>query len=217
MGWREYCAIFQGYLPAADFEEGVYFLPRALAYLRDNPEDAFECQGGVLIWISEYSPYLARVGLLDDVRRAVHECVRVWTATFEIKHFNRAACAAMGWGLAYDDLVRNSDNVCSLICDLVRLQTEQSLIEEIVAERCREEATAIESAWFLEIAAQAHGPIHELKQCAARDILFDKNLLVRAAVRVQHERDLFSSSPTYWAGLVGSLGLQTILSSESPT
>lgn len=71
MGWPEYACIFQGCLPAGDYEECAYFIPSALRYMA-SPDGEVTLIDNFLQWASDNISRLKDDSLYDGMVEYMH-------------------------------------------------------------------------------------------------------------------------------------------------
>lgn len=68
LGWPELGEIFQSYLPAGDYAECAYFIPRALRFLDERGGDASDVADNFIAWAGEQKRELDADGLFAPIR-----------------------------------------------------------------------------------------------------------------------------------------------------
>jgi len=145
MTWKQYRCIFQVGLPAAAYEEGVYFLPFAFEYLRNDPTEGIECLTDVVWFVSEHAPKLEQDGVLEACRCAIHACFDEWTRDFVIHDRDRKGAPTCAFA-------RNVEVVKDLLDALVCYESLADLADSLLQSLAGGQDNPIKSAWFLTIA-----------------------------------------------------------------
>lgn len=204
----DYRVLFGPAMPARTFEEIVYFLPHALAYLRRDDDLIFEGLSSVVGWISGHAAELSAEGLLEPVRDDLRGLLDHWSREFIVVHFDGAACREKGWRLRHADHVARSDAVFQTVEDLVRYRTQADVGEEFVRDLSLNLRDPVKAAWFLEGArARLEGSVRFPKRSAIYGLVTDRALLEAARQCVAEKLVPNEPSPTYWDDLFGQLGL----------
>lgn len=215
--WQDFRFIFQVGLPAATYEEGVYFIPLAFDFLRSKRPEAFEFTGDLIWFLAHHHKELQRDGLWAAVVAELESFLTGLAAAFEIRHFDAAASEAKGWNSPYRDYVVDSD----LVLDLVDAMDKQPPLAETAAHFVKTLAAASpgsdQGRWYLEICRQFTGnepalypPWHE-------------PLLALVTDRERQERHLTAvldqeptANPSYWSDLADRLFPPSAQVSSSP-
>lgn len=220
--WNDFEAIFALSGCTAEYDEQVYYLPLALRYLLEHPGDGSEFAAGLTYFIASHQDRLAPDGFLEPSLAQLRACLEEWTATFQVVHFDAAACAAKGWRRDHSDYVENSWALRELVDVLLRYELGQ-LAEEWVESLIGMRRSPQASAWLLEYAREERTsyeyysrgdrvPRHiDMTPSKRSPRIFNtlmSNLLLQTAYDEIKDTIVASErSPTYWPDLVGSLGL----------
>lgn len=199
--------LFGPFLPAGTYEETVYFLPFAFAYILSHQEDALDLVTSLAWFVSEYGDELKSDGLFDGSREKFRECFAQWTRRFTVIHFDEGACRLKGWGLKYCDCVENIEVVCEGTCDLVRFGRHADIVTEFVESLARHNGDDVRAAWFLEYARSQCDVYHPPDYPPILDILADRVVLESARAVVLAKRVNREPSPTYWRDTFAALQL----------
>ena len=202
LDWNDFRDIYQYGLPAGNFEECAYYLPRAFAYVRAQQEGWAGYLSGLIHFISIHADQLANANrTLDRVREALKSCFESWTANFEVIHRDRAACEEKGWGLQFQDTVINSENICELIDELCRELVHSDVAVAFIEGLASPDATTIQSAWYLELVREFNWGFMKGGTINNRGVLKplrDKTLWEHHAAVVLDTLVPTCPSPTYW-------------------
>jgi hypothetical protein len=158
LGWNDFNMLFRVGVAPATYEEGLCFLPAALAFLRRpaNP-DAVDCIADVLWFVSEHAARMEQDGLLPDCHDQVLALLQERTAQFVVVHWDREKNRQMGRDRDHFDYVEDSQLVCDTIEALLRFETLGTWAAEFLNSLGRAENEPIKSAWFLECVEKAGG------------------------------------------------------------
>ncbi len=209
MGFAEYRNLLGPWLPAGTYDETIYFLPRALAFVADHEEDAFEITDSVVGYCYENAARLLQDGLLDAARGALGWLLRYWSREFSVQHYDRAACREKEWGLERFDLVKRSDLVRAWLEELVLFEPNADVAVEYVRELGRSRATPLQAAWFLEL-VRARGDVYgPWDHPTIQAMLADPDAQA-AAARTVRQAGMVEQAPTYWRDVFDSLGLSAV-------
>ena len=205
--WNHLQNLLGPFLPAGTYQESVYFLPFAFAGLRRD-DDALELTASVTWFVSEYADNLASDGILDECRAEIMSCLLYWMRDFTVLHFDRAACAAKGWGLLCFDYVLRSEAICQTLCDLDRYNRHADLTDEFIARLASSDDPA-SVGWFLELARAQNDVCHPPVRASFHRYFSDIAFLARKqAIAEEHLRST-TASPTYWDDAFLKIGLKT--------
>jgi hypothetical protein len=207
MTWQHFTSLLGPHLPAGTYAETAYFFPRAVDYLLANHEAALDLVTPIVGFVSNNTAELRRDGLLVAARDALADCLASLTATFEVQHFESAACAAKGWRIPYFDYVTNLESVCHCTTDLVHFGEHVDLAEQFVDSLAHHHGDATRAAWFLAYARSVDDVYSPPDHAPIRARLLDESLLAAAAEIVRTTTASRVGSPTYWRDTFASLGL----------
>jgi len=155
LGWNDFNMLFLVGVAPASYEEGVYFLPEAFAFLRRNPSaDGINCVADVIWFISEYAERLRQDGLLEECREEVRALLAEQTREFVILHWDRATSPEMCGKRDHRDHVGN-DLPWHTLEALLRFRTLGAWAEEFLDTLLTARGEPLKSAWFLELVGHA--------------------------------------------------------------
>jgi hypothetical protein len=211
--FTEYVYLFGPHLPAGTYEELMYFLPLAFAYLAEHGADAYEMVLPMVGYTSDYAEYLKTDGLLEIVGDCFQECLQSWTKTFTIIHFgsykNRTS--------EYRNIVKCLSLLSETIYEMRRYKTFAAVAGEFVQQLGKNESDPIKAAWFLAYAADEYlrdeqtPKMFKFKFDAIQSAILDHERLKNAAQLVRRDPTLYDISPTYWHDTFEFLGLEAPL------
>jgi hypothetical protein len=223
LNWRDFKILFCVGIATASYEEGLYYLPDALAFLRRNPNGAgMNCVNDVMWFLSEHAARLAEDELLPDCREQVFTLLRERTEQFQVTHWDREKNRQMGYDREHYDYLEDSQLVWQTLETLFQFKSLGDWAGEFLSALSQAEKELLKSAWFLELSAtwpELHRLWAEFEQrgsdhdCPVH-LAPDQALLERHARVIRNSGELFTRHPTYWNGLFGKLGLSA---PESPS
>jgi hypothetical protein len=196
-----YRLLFGPDLPGGTYKEIVYFLPLAFRYILSH-EFALDSLTAVIGFCSYNENALKKDNLLEVVRECFEELLDYWTSEFCVTYTVRHEP-----GTSYFDYVRNSQNLAEGIRDLVRFEKFADVGEACVKDLAYHNGDPIKAAWFLEyssIKRIIRSPSYE----SILHLIYDKDLLLEAALVVEREVRPHEKSPTYWRDTFKRLGLE---------
>lgn len=202
--WSDFSDLFGPHLPAGSYEEVVYFLPLAFLEIQNNSDDALDLITPVFVFCSKNYVQLTIDGNIEFVNHHIIQCLKQWTNSFEIKHFDKSACLKKGWEIEYFDYVVNSELVCTCISDLVEYGSFSSLVTLFVKSLTNDKVGAL---WFLELSRARCDVYHPPNQGEIANMLSNSTLLNVAYEIVLGEIMDDIKSPTYWTNTLNEIGL----------
>ena len=156
LDWNDFNTLFRVGVAPATYEEGLYFVPDALAFLQRSPSDeGVNCVADVMWFLSEYAGPLEKDGLLNGCREQVLALLRERTAQFVVVHWDREMNRAKGFDRDHSDYVEDSQLICHTLEALLRFETLASWALEFLRTLGQAENEPLKSAWFLECVADA--------------------------------------------------------------
>ncbi|MBQ4481016.1 MAG: hypothetical protein II943_10295 [Victivallales bacterium] len=79
---KDLMCIFQSYLPAGEYSECAYYLPRAMEYVVEDLPDACSVLDNLLYWMHENAERLAQDHLFEPLLERFIDVSRTGSATF---------------------------------------------------------------------------------------------------------------------------------------
>ena len=205
MGRSEYSALFGPHLPAGTYEELMYFLPKAFAYLKENESDALDLVSTILGFCSKNLERLQQDSLDLLIEEKITDCLEHWVRDFRIEHFDRQMCEAKGWRLNYFDYVHNTETICEALTDLVRFETLKPLAVEFVKTLAVHDGNIVKASWLLAL-SRARFDTYNPPDCSEiQHLLSDEGILLEAYAVVWPEAEDYRL--TYWRDTFKKLGL----------
>jgi hypothetical protein len=158
LNWRDFNLLFRAGVAPATYEEGLYFIPTAFAFLRGSRwQEVLDCLADVIWFVSEYAARLEKDGLLSECREQLLSLLRERVAQFVVIHLDCEKNLQMGRDRDYYDYVENSELVSQTLEALYRFQTLRGLADEFVGVLSQAQGEAVKSAWFLQCVADSRG------------------------------------------------------------
>lgn len=169
LGWDDFNLLFRVGVASASYEEGVYFLPAAFAFLRRNPDDdGIHCVADVMWFVSEHAARLEQDGLLEECREQVLALLRERTGQFVVIHWDREKNRQMGFDRDHLDYVEDSQLVCDTLEALLRFEKLRTWAEKFLVALGQSCNDPLQSAWYLEIVGDGRNwPFFRRKACLA--------------------------------------------------
>ena len=154
LGFDDFNMLYRVGVASATYEEGLYFLPEAFAFLRRNPDNnGIQCVADVMWFISEHAARLEAAGLLEECREQVAALLAGHTAQLVVIHWDREKNRQMGWDREHHDYVRDGQLVCEMVEALLRFQTLAAWALAFLETLSRAQNDPLKSAWFLTFVA----------------------------------------------------------------
>lgn len=158
LNWNDFNMLFRVGVAPVTYEEGLYFLPAAFAFLRRSKwEDIVDCLADVIWFVSEHATRLEKDGLLSECREQVMALLQERTAQFVVAHWDREKNRQMGRDREHYDYVVNSELVFDALEALYRFKTLGGWADEFVGTLSQAQHEPLKSAWFLQCVADAKG------------------------------------------------------------
>ncbi len=104
--------IFATILPAADYEEGVFYLEACFLWMsrQEDPIDSNLCSGA-LWFIDHHHQRLERDDLLEPCLHLVADLCRLYTSGYELLRLTNEELKTHGIRASYREFVKNSSTV----------------------------------------------------------------------------------------------------------
>lgn len=149
--WGDFQTLYRVGVAPASYEEGLYFVPDALVFLRRNPNgDGVHCVADVIWFLSKYSERLSQDGLLTECQERVLGLLEEHTAQFVVVHWDWEKNQQMGYKRDHYDYVENGQVVGDTLEALFRFESLASVGASFLASLSQARGEPIKSAWFLE-------------------------------------------------------------------
>lgn len=210
--WHQLQSLLGPFLPAGTYQESVYFLPFAFAYLYHG-DNALDLTTSVTWFVSEYADDLEADGLLEECRAEIAGCLQHWIQSFTVIHFDGDACAVKGWGLRYFDYVESSETICQTLCDLDRFARLADMADTFISQLVLSDKPA-SIGWFLELARAQTDVYQPPTRESFQRYFTDIALLKQKQALVEDNLTPTTMSPTYWKDTFTKLGLERPLDNK---
>ena len=210
--FHEFRSLFHIARCVGTYDELVYFLPHALEYIKQNPDDGFECMSHIVHFVSGEVESLGGDGLIEPCRNAIWGWFKQWTTSFSVQHYDEQACKQKGWIIKYDDIVANSQLVCELVDYLLWQRTHADLAKKMIRSLAQQDQDQTQSAWFLEYAHEVRAGYIVSQACGDSEIqrlVTDEQLLQSHYDRIASTVVAREKSPTYWPDVCKALSLNS--------
>ena len=146
--------IFAIILPAADYEEGVFYLQACFRWMsrQEDPIDSNLCSG-VLWFIDHHRQRLERDGLLAACLGLVADLCRLYTSGYELLRLTDEELEQHGIRASYREFVKNSQTVHDLLDELAEYELFHPLMDGWLDSL--DDGSTVGSGWWAEIAYHA--------------------------------------------------------------
>lgn len=146
--------IFAPILPAADYEEGVYYLDACFRRM-SRMESAVESNlcGGVFWFIDRHRERLGADGLLAPCLGLVSDLWRTYTEDFALVRFTDAELREYGIREDWREFVKHSRTVHDLADAMVEHETFRPTLDDLLGSLA--DGGVVGSCWWVEIAYHA--------------------------------------------------------------
>lgn len=194
------------------YDELVYFLPHAFNYVKNNPDDGFECTSEIIHFISSEAESLERDALIEPCRNEFCLWFEQWTRAFIVQHYDELACKEKGWVIRYNDIVLKSQFISDLIDDLVRHKSQTDLAEKMIETLAQNDSNDTRSAWLLEYAREVRvgtGSFEARGNPKIERLITNTQLLQTHYDRIANTVVAQEKSPTYWLDVCKALCLKS--------
>jgi len=154
LGLGDFRVIFAPILPAADYEEGVYFLEACFHRMsqKENAVQSNLCEG-VFWFIDHHRDRLDRDGLLTPCLGLIAALWRKYTADFDLMRLTDAELKEHGIREDWREFVKHSRTVHDLVDVLVENELFGATLDELLASL--DGRGVVTSCWWVEIAYHA--------------------------------------------------------------
>lgn len=154
--WDDFNLLYRVGVAPATYEEGLWFLPAALAFLRRNPNPhAVDCIADVIWFVSEHAVRLEQDGMLATCAAEVQAVLTERTRSFVVVEPEPAAEPPAGAARrrAY---VEDADLVHECVGALQRFCTLEAWAAAFLLRLGASRDEPVKSAWYLDCLAKAH-------------------------------------------------------------
>lgn len=147
----DYSAIFYQHLPAADYEEGCYFVSHYLDFLSKASGLEKREYEGFFWYIDYFADHFERDGLLDTIRKKLWECIAQLTATFRIVRLTDIELEQEGISPSYREIAHLTRTVPGILDGITRWPVFDPVLKKFQAHFDRP-LSVEHSYWFHEFA-----------------------------------------------------------------
>lgn len=133
LGTEDYWIIFHRNLPAADYEEGCYFLEFCFSHIK-NAWDIHDSSypDSLLWWIDHFQEKLKSDGLWDDCLIHLKTTIGHLLNSFELFDLDEEKCKKIGRDFSYSIGPYNQSTVTDLIDDLTIFDSFEPFLNEMI-------------------------------------------------------------------------------------
>lgn len=154
LGLRDFGVIFAPILPAADYEEGVYYLDACFRRM-SRKESAVQSNlcGGAFWFINHHRDRLQSDALLAPCLRLTADLWRTYTTSFDLMRLTDAELTEHGIDERWREFVGHSRTVSDLVDALVENEAYGTMLDDLLASLGGQ--GVVGSCWWVEIAYHA--------------------------------------------------------------
>lgn len=151
---REFGMIFAPILPAADYEEGAYYLDACFRNMsrRDNVVEGNLCSG-VFWFIDHHKERLGKDGLLSLCLELIADLWRTYTSDFDLMRLTDQELEQYGIREDYRQFVKHSRTVHDLVDALIEHELYGAVLDDLLTSL--DDGSTVDSCWWMEIAYHA--------------------------------------------------------------
>ncbi len=151
---REFGMIFAPILPAADYEEGAYYLNACFRRMsrRENVVEGNLCSG-VFWFIDHHQERLDKDGLLSPCLELIADLWRTYTVDFNLMRFTDEELEQYGIRDDYREFVKHSRTVHDLVDALVEQELYGVVLDGLL--KSLADGGTVGSCWWIEITYHA--------------------------------------------------------------
>jgi hypothetical protein len=148
---EDYSAIFYQHLPAADYEEGCYFVSAYLDFLSQSSGLEERGYEGFFWYVDYFADRFARDGLLEPIHERLWECLAHLTANFRIVRLTDVELEQAGICPSYREIAVLTRTVPDILDGITRWPVFDPVIRRFQAHFDRP-LSVEHSHWFYEFA-----------------------------------------------------------------
>ena len=128
---EDFSAIFQSHLPAADYEEGCYYVPDYIKYLSQTSGLEERVCEGFFWYIDHFSERFRRDGLLQDILDELWKCFAGLTSSFAVIRLSDAELEKNGIAASYREIAVRSRSMSEFFEALTRWPVFDPIIDRL--------------------------------------------------------------------------------------
>lgn len=148
----DYSVIFARHLPAADYQEGLYYLPYCLDYISSGREvRSSRYPDSLLWWIHNYREELKADGHWDSVLQGIKAAGLALLTDFELFDLTEEECAEIGRDYGYSIGPYNQHTVHDFVDDLTIWPEYAGIVDKLLA-GVRNFESISSARWYVELA-----------------------------------------------------------------
>jgi hypothetical protein len=133
LNYNDFKAIFYRILPAASYEEGLYYLIPCIDYIRSTKSiHVSHYPDSLLSWVNDHKDNLENDGLLDSTIGEILHLFKSLLSDFELYELTELQCNEIGRDFDYSISPYNNKTIHCLIDDITRFPLFSKLLENII-------------------------------------------------------------------------------------
>jgi len=148
----DYNVLFAKFLPAANYEEGCYFLDYCFEYIekQNSIHDSFY-PNSLLWWVDSYRQNFKNDFLWDEVIHRIKRTLFILLDTFRLFKLSKKECDKIGRNYDYSIGPYNSVTLCDIFDDLTIYDSMEDILWEVVSFLEHSDKTD-HCRWYVELA-----------------------------------------------------------------
>jgi len=152
--WEDYQVIFYQHLPAADYEEGCYYVPYYLEYLSQASDLEDRTYEGFFWYIDYFAVRFEQDGLLSQILEQIWECFLRLTKSFKVVRLTDDELERHGISPAYREIAYLTQTVTGILDQFIEWPVYSSYVTRLKEHFDRPHS--VEHAhWYSELAFHA--------------------------------------------------------------
>lgn len=148
----DFAAIFAEHLPAADYYEGLYYIPLCFQYMQKklDPIDTNICSS-VFWYMVHFKHKLEADGYYDDCLQRISGLIQSYTDSFELIRLDDTELEEHGIDKRYREMAKHCRSVHDLVDSLVKYDEYWAVISDWIERLAA--AGDVGSCWWIDIAS----------------------------------------------------------------
>lgn len=205
--WNDYQLLLGPFLPAGTYDEVVYYLPRAFAYMLAHDEEALDLVLPTFGYIKENEASLRADGLFECAMECIRHSLESWTSEFKVIYHNQAGIQPV-WSPGCMACIHRYGAVVEGVELLVKWRGEYTdLVVSFIASKADHRDDPVKAAWMLELARWFSEQPKQRGDKAVRQLLTNKDALKSCAEVFRADATARTVAPEYWSELRRTLGV----------
>jgi hypothetical protein len=194
----DYTDLFWLFSPAGSYEELVYFLPFAIAFMGGAPAHSLQVVSSTVAFIENNIDRLRADMLESACVCSIRDVFQRWTQVFAIDHYEGDQLKKLGYVAPYADHVRNSDEVVKVVTSLATSNALNQVAHGCLDTLNAEPLAPARSAWYLEIAHRLTKVPWRVEEVSIAHRLADRQVARRHLTIVAGDLAIIQKHKTYW-------------------